>query len=172
MNKILLLSRLLQASFLIAIIAIPITLLIFWARFPTNSGPFLADLPIMYTPGIGTKSLGFFVSLLRASLAMLACFYMAKLFQQFAKLQFFADENTKYLLRSGYSLLCYQLLKPLFDMGLAVVATFQNPPGSRFIAVTYTHVNLGLIVSALTMIVIAMILKEANKLQQENKLTI
>lgn len=188
MNKIKKVSLFFKILFQILFIALPITLMIGWvnapkplvtlggtinmsliphAYLPNETGPV-----ILHTLSATEKMLGFLVSTIPLCIELFILYFLIKLFQLYEKGEIFSSKNVQYIRKIGYTLLIDQCINPFYQALMGVVLTLHNPPGHRFAAVTLDQTNMGILLTALLVILISWIMAEGCKLREEQQLTI
>lgn len=115
---------------------------------------------------------GFFITAVPTILKLMMFYFLIKLLCLYEKFEFFSENNVRYIKQAGYSLLLFQLINPVCEFILGFILTANNPPGLRFARMSLTELNVGLILTALIIILISWIMAEGVKLQNEQQLTI
>lgn len=188
MNKIQFVSQIFLWVFRALLILLPLSLLLFWVDAPnglirSTLGEGWASLlainymantpPILRTLSATTKLLGLLISLIPLSINMLTAYFLLKLFKNYAVLNIFSLENARFINRTGWIIFIGQmLLKPIHDLLLSAVVTWNNPPGHRVMTLTFDKANLGLVACAIMIIFVSWIMTEAYEEQETSKLII
>lgn len=182
--KIQKLSKILQVVALVAMLGTPICVAIFWiAQGQIDLTYFQLDLlPKMVSEEGHLRPLtelqpiyrigGFLVSLIPAGITMVICYYLAKLFGLFAKMEIFTQASVMCIQRMGWTLLAGQFLHPLYVALMSLVLSISNPEGERFIAVEMGLAEIKMIAVALGILCISWIMEEGRKLQEEQAATV
>lgn len=84
----------------------------------------------------------------------------------------FSLNHVKYIRNIGYALLIGQIVEPFYQGIMGFILTAHNPPHHRFATVTLDQTNIGMLLTALLVILISWIMAEGYKLHQEQQLTI
>lgn len=121
---------------------------------------------------INAKIMGFFVTLAPTLLKLLVFYFLIKLFRSFEQHEFFSANNVRYIRNAGYALLLEQIINPASEFLLGFVLTSHNPPGFRLASMSISDTNIGLLLTALIIILISWIMAEGHKLHHEQQLTI
>lgn len=188
MEKLQKLSRRLKATFQILTFAVPIFivlqwLLIDWSFFNNlaKSGVFFNSVAtsegtinfatISLTPM--AKFIGCFGQLLGSLPYVLGYMLLEKLFSAYQKGNIFISSNTQIYKKLGWlAFFNGILIIPLTQTLMVLAATLSNPPGHRYITLSFGTPNLEAILCGLLVIVIAWVMEEAQSLSEENQLTV
>lgn len=188
MNRIKTISTYMCAFLTILLIALPIFavaqwLLLDWAPFKklVLNGVFFK--PIETPEGlvnIGNipltelaKSIGLLTSLLCTVPTWLGLFFLRAAFKNYIRGQIFVFENAKSYQKLGWLFfLSALLIQPLAGLGMTLVATLSNPPGHRYITLSFGTPNLETIFCGIILIIISWVMLEGHRLQSEQELTI
>lgn len=127
---------------------------------------------LLHTLSVSEKILGCLVSAIPMIVNMFILFMLIKLFRLYEKGEIFTVNNVKYLRNIGYALLIGQLIDPAYQFVMGIVLTLHNPPHHRFASITLDQTNIGIVFTALLVILISWIMLEAYKLREEQQLTI
>lgn len=104
---------------------------------------------------------------------ILAYILLKKLFATYEQKQIFTAENTQIYKKIGWlAFLNGILVLPIVQALMTAAATLSNPPGHRWISVSLGTPNFEAIACGLLLIVISLVMQEAQKLQEENQLTV
>jgi hypothetical protein len=183
MKKIQCVSKLFAWLFIIIFALLPTLVVVFWINAPTpisfvgtKTGFFVSFIPkgitILHPLSAQTKQLGFLVSLIPLTVNLFILYFLIKLFRQFSRGDIFSVSNITYIKRIGYTLLIGQLLGMIHEGLMSAVLTWHNPPGHRMIGISLSGTNIGILLMALLIILIAWIMTEGNKLKEEQEYTI
>ncbi|HSW94096.1 MAG TPA: DUF2975 domain-containing protein [Gammaproteobacteria bacterium] len=195
MNKIKEVSLFFRVVFQVIFIALPILLVIGWAYAPNDveflAGIFkfnavpdaysgmhvyatgeLAEKSILHTLSIGEKTLACVISVIPVMIKMAVLYFLVKLFKLYERGNIFSKDHVKYIRNIGYALLIGQLIQPFYQFAMGFVLTLNNPPHHRYAAITFDQTNLGVLFTALLVILISWIMAEGYKLHQEQQLTV
>ena len=122
--------------------------------------------------GANTKLLAFIVDMVPTIVELLIVYFLIKLFRLYEQGEIFSLKNVRYIRNVGYGLLIYQLLMPIRQFLLGFILTWHNPPGLRYAVVAINGTNVGIVLTALIIILISWIMAEGYKLREEQQLTI
>lgn len=182
MNKIKHVSLFFRLIFQIVFIALPVLLIASWIVAPDelvlligifrlNPIPAAYHGAILHTLTISEKTLGFLVSSIPMIVQMLVLYFLIKLFKLYEKGNIFSIQHVRYIRNIGYALLIGQLIQPFYQFVMGFL-TLHNPPHHRFAAITLDQTNIGMILTALLVILISWIMAEGCKLHEEQQLTV
>lgn len=98
---------------------------------------------------------------------------LKRLFQNYTFGSIFSLENVKKYQYLGWLFFLNALfITPLSDMLMVLSATLSNPPGHRYLSITFGTPNLEDILYGLLIIVISWVMAEGYKIKEEQNLTI
>ena len=194
MNKIENVSLFFSVIFKIIFITTPILLIISWIYAPdelrlllgfiklnaiphTYSGTHvfangLSAKAILHPLSAGEKILGCLVSAIPMMIEMFVVYCLIKLFKLYSKGNIFSMQHVRYIRDIGYALLVGQIIEPFYQFAMGLVLTLNNPPHHRYAAITLDQTNIGILLTALLVILISWIMAEGYKLREEQQLTI
>lgn len=194
MNRIKNVSLFFRIVFQIIFIALPILLIVSWIYAPLElvtlvgflhlnaipaaySGmhtytPGISEKAILHTLSINEKILGCLVSAIPTMIQMFVVYSLIKLFKLYEKGEIFSMNHVRYIRNIGYALLAGQVFEPFYQFIMGIVLTMNNPPHHRFAAITLDQTNIGILLTALLVILISWIIAEGCKLREEQQLTI
>lgn len=184
MDKIKRVSWFFRMLFQILFIVLPVVLAMSWMQAPQSMVLFnhiieLDTIPKMYSAAIlhplthMDKLLGFALSLLPLLVELFILYFLIKLFRLYEQGEIFHLNNVKYIRNIGYTLLIGQILvDPIYQAFMGVILTWHNPPGHRFAGITLNQTNVGILLTALLVILISWIMAEGCKLREEQQLTV
>lgn len=194
MNRIKNVSLFFRIVFQIIFFALPILLMVSWVYAPdelvllsgfiklnaipaTYSGmhTYAQGVPekaILHTLSLSEKSLGCLVSAIPMLVKMIILYFLIKLFKLYEQGDIFSLHHVKYIRNIGYALLMGQLIEPFYQFAMGIVLTMHNPPQHRYAAITLDQTNIGILLTALLVILISWIMAEGCKLREEQQLTI
>lgn len=127
---------------------------------------------IMHTLTMNEKILACLVDFLPTIVQLFVLYFLIKLFKLYEQGQIFSLQHVKYIRNIGYALLAGQIIEPIYQALMGIVLTLNNPPHHHFFSITLGQNNIGLLLTALLVILISWIMAEAYQLQEEQKLTI
>jgi Protein of unknown function (DUF2975) len=183
MNRIKSVSKFFRIIFQIFLVCAPIALAISWYHAPDSvvmlqgivhmdSIPQNYTKQILHTLSAGEKFTGFLVSLVPCAIYLFMLYSLIKLFQVYESGVIFSVEIVKRIRNIGYALLAGQAVDPFYQAVMGVVLTLNNPKGHRLASVTLDQTNIGILLTALLVILISWIMMEGCKLNEEQQLTI
>lgn len=161
----------------------PIIDILFWLQAPKRWGIFahktgfsLSMIPdgisVMHTLTATDRLLGFLISLIPVGIILFVSFYLFRLFLNYQKNIIFSLDNVTLIKKVGITALIGQVLMLFHEALMSLAITIGNPHGHRFIMLTFTGTNFGIILAAVLAILISWIMGEGLKLKQETELTI
>ncbi|MBX9577610.1 MAG: DUF2975 domain-containing protein [Chthoniobacterales bacterium] len=132
---------------------------------------FIKPWMIAWTPGL--KLLGLGADLI-GHLPMWFSFFILKfILKNYSEGNVFTTINARYYqYLAGLFLLSALVCKPIFDAMMTLVATLNNPPGERILSLTFNITNIQEILWGGFVMIIAYVMSEASKLEEEQQLTI
>lgn len=182
MNKIRRVSLIFRILFQITFIVMPILLAIEWLNMPKHTyfhGIMIADVMSHQYPVLGPfsllrKTLGFFVDCIPLAINLLVIYFLIKLFRLYEQGEIFSIKNVNYIRNIGYILLIGQCVHPIYDALMSIILTWNNHlyGAKRYIVISFSGTNLGIILIALLVILVSWIMAEGCKLREESQLTI
>jgi len=195
MEKIRRVSLYFRMIFQLIFIALPVLLIVSWIYAPESlvllhgiihldaipanysgmhvfSSQGVPEKALLHTLSVSEKILGCLVSAIPMVVNMFILFMLIKLFRLYEKGEIFTVNNVKYLRNIGYALLIGQLIDPAYQFVMGIVLTLHNPPHHRFASITLDQTNIGIVFTALLVILISWIMLEAYKLREEQQLTV
>lgn len=180
MNKIKRTSKLFRIIFLLLLITLPIVSAIGWAHAPEGWFYFLKfdviprgyQSHIFHTLSPSEKLAGFMVSAIPMLVDMFILYTLIQLFRIYEQGIIFSLEIVHKIRNIGYALLIGQLINPFYELAIGYVLTINNPPGKGFLAVTLDQTNLGLMLTALLVLLISWIMTEGCRLSDEQQLIV
>jgi hypothetical protein len=120
-----------------------------------------------------SRVLGFIGSVISLLPLLSGTIIMIKLSKKYARGQVFNLENAKSYSKLGIIyLLSSILLQPISEMLFSLCVSINNPVGKRFIAFSFNINNVTAIFFAIMLIVIGQVMKQGQKISEEQELTI
>ena len=120
-----------------------------------------------------SKFIGCLGQLLESLPYILGYILLKKLFAAYEKKKIFTHENTQIYKKIGWlAFLNGILVLPLVQAMMTTAATLSNPPGHRWISVNLGTPNFEAICCGLLLVVISLVMQQAQALQEENQLTV
>lgn len=182
MRKIQRVSKFFRWLFQITCIALPILSIIFWFNAPSpievvhhalvvNYIP--ESIKIFHTLTYSERFFGFIISLMPLTVNLFILYFLIRLFQLYEKCEIFSLKNVQYIKYIGYTLLIGQFIaNPIYEAILSATLTWHNPRGERMATISFTGTNLGIVLTALLIILISWIMAEGYKINEDRKYTI
>jgi hypothetical protein len=119
-----------------------------------------------------TKTLACLVSLLQVMVIWFALYQLVKLFRNYERGDIFSLANVGHYRKLGYTVFAWVFANKLVEALMSVVLTFQNPAGQRQLVISLGSTDLiGFAIGGL-IILIAWIMNEGHKLNEEQALII
>lgn len=168
-----------QLMFCVVPILTIVSWLVFAGRFEPPGGVFHFNfIPqayqnnIMHKLSLNENLLALAVSAFPAFIIMYILFCLIQLFKLYERGEIFTLLNVTYIRNIAYALLVTQLINPFYEAAMGLVLTINNPPGHGLIAISFDQTNLGVLATALIIIIISWVMAEGCKLREEQQLTI
>lgn len=166
-------SHVLYYLYTVLFFTIPIAAAYYWISF--NS----ADLPLpravegieihaAHSLSTGTLISGFLVTLLPSAVLMYRLFQLRKLFRLYKHGNIFTIANTDCLKKLSIALLAWAPARMSFDALSSFILTSGNPEGQRSIAVYLQEGELTALLLGTIFLVIAWVMGEAQRLQEDH----
>jgi hypothetical protein len=111
------------------------------------------------------------LSALNLSFTILILFYLSQLFSWYSKGDIFSKKHTLCFKHIALTLIAAQFCKPILEGGIRLILTWFNSTG-RFITMSFDNVNIVALFSGVIILLIAMIMEEGYKINQEIQLTV
>lgn len=165
------LSRLMDYCSTTLLLVIPVLLLIVWLNSDLTIKA-LANLrgdawrPENLTPMI--RLLGFLLSMVPTGVVLYALLQLRRLFRHYQQGQVFTEYAALCLRRFAWALLISGALRPFTGAALSVLLSFNNPPGERVLALSFSSHDISLMFIGGVFILIASIMAEGARLAEEN----
>lgn len=126
---------------------------------------------IQWTPLL--KILGFSADILNLIPLILSLFVLKSIFRNYQKGEIFSTANATQYRRIGWLFVLDALLiKSLSNTLLVLAVTLTNPPGHRYITVSFGAPNMTALFCGILVIVISWVMLEASKLHDDQQFTI
>jgi hypothetical protein len=176
-NKIQRTSLILKNVFLIIMILIPVVTLYFWVSLnPTmvawGVGSSQGLTPILqHGIPMPYRMAALCVSLLPMITNVLEFYFLYRLFSLYQQGIFFTERAACLIRNVGIVMLVWQVIHPIYDLLLTFVVSMSQKH-HHFMGVSFSNHDAADIVFALVIIVVAWVMREAAKLQQDQQLTV
>lgn len=126
---------------------------------------------ISWTPLL--QLLGFSADIIGLLPFLISLFILKAIFKNYQKGEVFSVRNAIHYRRLGaLFLLDALLIKSLSQTLMVLAVTFTNPPGSRYLSISFGTPNLSSLFYGVLVIVVSWVMLEASKLHDEHKFTI
>jgi len=178
MNHIKKVSRVFRILFIVGFIGLPLLSIWYWfaggahvagslgeSMIPRGIVANVAGLPVY------VRAAGFMVNLIPLAKDLFILFFLIKLFGFYAQAKIFVDESVTLIRNIGIVLLIYQLIRPIYDLLISYVLTAWRPHHGEMI-ISFGSPQAMEIIGAVIIILIAWIMREACRLQEEQQLTV
>jgi hypothetical protein len=141
-------------------------------RFPEiiykNILPYFVVPPLPFT----ARCLGFVVTLIPMGVAMCGAFYLMQLFALYEQGHIFMMDNVRCFKKLSYVLIWWFVAGILYNSLLSVALTLHNPPGQRIMILELSSSDLTALLLGGILAVIAWVMEEGRKLQEDQDLTV
>lgn len=166
-------SRMLYLLYSALLFIIPLAVAFYWIAFNGSDLPLprvveRLDLHSSVPYPASTLLLGFLVTLIPASVLMFGALQLRKLFRLYSTGEFFSRANSNCLRNLSIALLAWSPARMLFDALISVLLTSSNPAGQRFVTVSLEEIELTALLLGLNFLVVAWVMGEACKLQEDH----
>lgn len=182
MSKIQKQSRRVRILFQFLFVIVPIMVCYYWLTIGTPY-EFIASTGIIQTTieinnytnlplTLTTRLLAILASIMLCSITMYALRILITLFRNYESNKIFSIENTKYYKKLGYSIFYWVGGSILYRATMSVILSFNNPPGQRYLFVSFIGVDFLTILFGFVVLIISWIMKEGYILADENNFTV
>ena len=170
------------------LITLPLLSVMTWSLIDTELVRNLIAKGVLFTPlqtpeglmtlaeikwSLVSKTIGFFSEIIGLLPFLLSLFTLKLLFQNYQRKEIFTVRNARLYRRLGLLLFLDALVAmPLQNLLMILAVTFSNPPGHRYLTVSFGTPNMKPLFCGILVIVISWVMLEASKLQDEQKFTI
>ena len=168
-------SRRLEIVFMIVFISIPVMNALVWLfinGFPDgmqkNILPHYARLPLP----VQARLLAFIVSMLPSGIAMYGAWTMVRLFRLYETGQIFREANVCCFRDISRALMIWCVARFISEPLMSIALTLHHPPGQRMLAIGLRSVDITALLVGFVLAVIAWVMEEGRKLQEEQDLTV
>lgn len=183
MKKIQRISLCFRWLFQIIFMVMPVLLVIFWMNAPKPLSATAAHfgfgmnfipryITFFHPLSPMTKFSGFLVSLIPLAVSLLVLYFLIRLFKRFEQCDFFCYQNVRYIKYIGLTLFIGQLLHPAYQALLTYVLTLHNYPGKPMVMISFTGADIGVLLTALAILLVSWIMAEGYKLKEEQQYTV
>ncbi len=167
-------SRKFLVLFNVLLVLMPVAVFLYWAFFNQLPDAFHTDLPVAPAQPLSTTQLilGALVSLLPLTVAVYGLVTLKSLFRLYAEAIIFSAENVKYFRRLGYLFIAWVVANAIFTPLISLVLTLASPVGQRAVAVKFGIVDLFALLIGGIVLVVAWVMNEGRKLEDEQAHTV
>jgi hypothetical protein len=155
------------------IIFLPLINAVFWVFFnPLRAIGFPVSLPIPVNydlPGL-TRFLAFLVELIPLSAVVYGLLKLRALFMLYQNGMIFTAKNVSCFRSLGRTLIAWMICDVIRNALLSVVLTMNNPPGQKIFTVGLNSADFTGIFVGIVIIIIAWVMDEARKIQEDQEL--
>jgi hypothetical protein len=117
--------------------------------------------------------INFLGSLIKITPWLIGILFLKKLFTNYGKAIIFSKSNVKIFKKLGILLVIDAIIADPISRSLEILAiTMNNPPGHRWITISFGGINVMELFCSVMVITIAWVMHEATKIQEENKFII
>ncbi len=167
-------SRKYLVLFNVLLIVIPVAVLLYWIFFNHLPEGFHTDLPAKPTQALSLSQLflGGLVSALPLAVTLYGLITLKALFRLYAGGILFSAENVKYFRRLGYVFIAWVMANTIFTPLISLIITYANPAGKKTLVVQFGMVDLFTLIIGGIILVIAWVMNEGRKLEDEQAYTV
>jgi len=168
-------SRRLRGFLVTAICLLPVTNGLVWLfinNFPEimyrKMLPYFVELPLP----VSARMMGFVVTMLPTGVAMAGAYYLMLLFRLYEQGLIFREANVRCFRNLSRVLIWWFAVGIAHKSLLSIALTLHHPPGQRMITVELGSPDLTALLLGAILAVIAWVMEEARKLQEDQDLTV
>lgn len=168
-------SRRLRKVLLIIIFLIPVTNAMVWLfinELPQMAQnrilPYFVSLPLP----CGARWMGFAVTLLPTAISMFCTYFLMQLFGLYEQGHIFRAANVRCFKNLARVLLAWFFIGIVHHALLSIVLTLHHPPGQRIFSIELSSADLTTLLTGAILAVIAWVMEEGRKLQEDQDLTV
>lgn len=168
------LCRYFQYLFFGWLVAIPIVHVCIWIWFNRLPSAMPQEISGMIQRPIAPSILAIagIVSFALSALQMAMVWMLIRLFRLYRNGKFFLAENVSCLWNISKLLLAQAIATPVVKASLSMILSFANPPGQRMLNIGLDFSDISTAITGGIVFVIAYVMEEGRKLQDEQALTI
>lgn len=173
-KRIVIYSRILKYFLMIMMFAGPVYMVGHWIFINNFSYSMLQDYAGVsnFTVGTNTQIYGAIATVLPASIMFFLLFYGFKLFRLYEQGKILTTKNVDCFRKIGYLLICKGITAFLMRPVYSIIFTMNNIPGKRSVSLSLSSEYISTIVGGLFIVVVAWVMDEAKKINDEIELTI
>lgn len=136
--------------------------------FQSKLIPYFVSMPLP----LSARLMGFGITMLPTGIAMLGVFYLMRLFRLYEQGEIFRSSNVRCFRNLSRVLVGWFFIGILHRSLLSVVLTLHHPPGQRYITLELGSPDLTALLIGCVLAVIAWVMDEGRKLQEEQDFTV
>jgi uncharacterized membrane protein len=175
-HRIKVISRRFRLFFQFLVILTPVLVCMNWSNWDlwhqfahVDQEPYGTSIQSLH---FSSRFLAIVTSMIPASLWMAALFYLSRLFRLYEQDLFFTQNNVNCIKNIGYALFAQAIARFLTEPILSLVVTMNNPPGKRLISISFGTPDIYSLVISGVVIIVAWVMHEGQKLQEESNLVV
>jgi hypothetical protein len=130
--------------------------------------PYFVTLPLP----VSARLMGFMVVMIPTGVAMTGAYHLMRLFELYEQGAIFKLSNVRCYKKLSRVLIWWFVAGVLCQSLLSVVLTLHHPPGHRMITFGLSSSDLTILLLGLILAVIAWVMEEGRKLQEDQDLTV
>ncbi|NOH72232.1 DUF2975 domain-containing protein [Vibrio pectenicida] len=163
-------------------VLLPVATIYFWLTVQTSgdiltkSGIFELSYDVSsYTSEpltLQTRLLSLLISLLPCGIVFYALILLKNLFKSYENGEIFTIQTVKYYRQLGLVFFYWAIGGFVYSGLFSVALSFNNPPGERLLALTFTGLDVMALFCGFIVVVISHVMREAQQLADEQKHTI
>lgn len=142
-----------------------------WLPADMKLGLLPGGVPVSELPLV-SLALGFVVSMVPVGVAMLGINYLARLFALYEEGRIFTGDNVRCLRNLGKTMMAWCAAGILFDPLASMALTMHHPPGQRILTIGLGSPDLTTFLVGGMIMVVAWVMDEGRRLQDEQNLTV
>lgn len=119
-----------------------------------------------------TRCLAFLISMLPVSVLVYIFNNLRKLFQYYAREDYFTNKHIKIFKQLGYSIFAWVFMTIIDQLLMSYALTYLNPPGSRVISLQLSSSDIFYCVVGLIVVVISHVMQKGVELSDEQAHTV
>jgi hypothetical protein len=168
-------SRRLRSLLLTIVCMLPVINALVWMfinRFPEivfrKMLPYFVTVPLPAS----ARLMGFIVTMMPTGIAMIGGFHLMRLFRLYEQGQIFRDSNVRCFKNFSRVLIWWFSVGIVHKSLLSIALTLHNPPGQRMLTVELGSPDLTALLLGAILAVIAWVMEEGRKLQEDQDFTV
>jgi len=130
--------------------------------------PYFVTMPLP----VSARLMGFVVTMLPTGIAMIGGYHLMRLFRLYEQGQIFRDSNVRCFRNLSRVLIWWFVVGIVQKSLLSIALTLHNPPGQRMITVELGSPDLTALLLGAILAVIAWVMEEGRKLQEDQDFTV